>query len=303
MKGGQKFTISLLRAVVFRSPPIAAWPLGRLRPHTFSGSHAIHIAAVPLCHIIFSAPFSSNSSPRTEYAYHRRQAHQRYLLHNCVVRCSSPTEERERPSHRSSSHLYDATSSTGTLKRRHFRSAWYRTRHLLPRTSYAVPLSLFALPPILLPTFATFLLKRVERLVLGISAPPTAQDIMPNMERGPLSPPSTERPRAHSRGISIRSDNSGSKKDWESARDKERRDSFWKGTSKANPNAAINEIQPGGLSPSVLPDSALSLICCVVRQLGGACFSTVRGPSTTRCTRMARRLVRSRCIPLTVIPI
>lgn len=56
------------------------------------------------------------------------------------------------------------------------------------------------------------------------------------------------RPRAISRAFSHRSDHSrGSKHDvlTESPADKQRRDSFWKGGSKANPNAAINEAQPG----------------------------------------------------------
>lgn len=63
---------------------------------------------------------------------------------------------------------------------------------------------------------------------------------------------STTRPRATSsasRAFSHRSDNShGSKtKDVlsDSPAEKQRRDSFWKGGSKANPNAAMNEVQPG----------------------------------------------------------
>lgn len=53
-----------------------------------------------------------------------------------------------------------------------------------------------------------------------------------------------------SRGFSFRSDKSagsGSKKDSaENPADKARRDSFWKGQSKANPNAALKEAEPGG---------------------------------------------------------
>lgn len=64
---------------------------------------------------------------------------------------------------------------------------------------------------------------------------------------------SSNRPRAWSH----KSDKSqGSKKETlvESPADKKRRDSLWKGTgSKANPNSAINEAQPGGTLPSSLP--------------------------------------------------
>ncbi|GAB7346630.1 hypothetical protein MBLNU459_g1767t1 [Dothideomycetes sp. NU459] len=60
------------------------------------------------------------------------------------------------------------------------------------------------------------------------------------------------RPRAHSRAWSHKSDKSqGSKKETltESPADKKRRDSLWKGTgSKANPNSAINEAQPGDIA-------------------------------------------------------
>lgn len=61
---------------------------------------------------------------------------------------------------------------------------------------------------------------------------------------------SSQRPRANSRAFSHRSDkSSGSKQPKEHLTDnpaeKKRRDSFWKGASKANPNAAMNEVQPG----------------------------------------------------------
>ncbi|KAJ9624961.1 hypothetical protein H2203_004912 [Taxawa tesnikishii (nom. ined.)] len=58
-----------------------------------------------------------------------------------------------------------------------------------------------------------------------------------------------ERPRARSRGISFRSDKSSGSKPKvdisETAAEKARRDSIWKGGSKANPNAAMSEAQPG----------------------------------------------------------
>lgn len=66
-----------------------------------------------------------------------------------------------------------------------------------------------------------------------------------SMDRGtPTSPrPQSER----SRGFSFHSQNSGSKKDFaESPEEKRKRDSLWKGQSKANPNAALAEAQPGG---------------------------------------------------------
>lgn len=60
---------------------------------------------------------------------------------------------------------------------------------------------------------------------------------------------SPNRPRANSHAWSHRSDKSNGSKPKEtvaeSPADKKRRDSFWKGGSKANPNAAINEAQPG----------------------------------------------------------
>lgn len=67
-----------------------------------------------------------------------------------------------------------------------------------------------------------------------------------SMDQGATSP----RPRSnHSRGFSFHSERSGSKKDFaESPEEKKRRDSLWKGGSKANPNAALNEAQPGGMS-------------------------------------------------------
>ena len=60
------------------------------------------------------------------------------------------------------------------------------------------------------------------------------------------------RPRTSSRGLSFASHkSSGSKnelKQVESPKDKARRDSLYKGASKANPNAAIIESQPAGMS-------------------------------------------------------
>jgi hypothetical protein len=60
-----------------------------------------------------------------------------------------------------------------------------------------------------------------------------------------------EPPRQHrSRGISFKSDrSSGShpkERITESPGEKRRRDSLYKGSSKANPNAAMTEAQPGG---------------------------------------------------------
>ena len=67
---------------------------------------------------------------------------------------------------------------------------------------------------------------------------------------GPASP----RPSHHSRGFSFHSQNSGSKRDYtESPEEKKRRDSLWKGGSKANPNAALTEAQPGGMLKPFLP--------------------------------------------------
>lgn len=69
------------------------------------------------------------------------------------------------------------------------------------------------------------------------------------MDQGPQSPGA----RSHgSRTFSFRSDKSGGSKPKEdlhdSPKDKQRRDSIWKATSKANPNAALAEAQPGGAS-------------------------------------------------------
>ncbi|KAF2164520.1 hypothetical protein M409DRAFT_25397 [Zasmidium cellare ATCC 36951] len=66
------------------------------------------------------------------------------------------------------------------------------------------------------------------------------------MDQGPQSPGA----RSHgSRTFSFRSDKSGGSKPKEdlhdSPREKQRRDSIWKATSKANPNAALSEAQPG----------------------------------------------------------
>lgn len=70
-----------------------------------------------------------------------------------------------------------------------------------------------------------------------------------SMDQAPTTP---GRPRAQSRGLSFASNKSGGSegtklKQVESPKDKARRDSFWKGASKANPNAAIIESQPGGM--------------------------------------------------------
>lgn len=60
-------------------------------------------------------------------------------------------------------------------------------------------------------------------------------------------------PRNRQRGFSFRSDKSGGSRGkvelTESPEAKARRDSLWKGGSKANPNAALVEAQPGGESP------------------------------------------------------
>ncbi|THV94877.1 hypothetical protein D6D27_03553 [Aureobasidium pullulans] len=59
----------------------------------------------------------------------------------------------------------------------------------------------------------------------------------------------TTRPRTTSRAFSHKSDHSRSSKHEvlvDNPAEKQRRDSFWKGGSKANPNAAMNEAQPGG---------------------------------------------------------
>jgi len=64
-------------------------------------------------------------------------------------------------------------------------------------------------------------------------------------------------PRQRQRGFSFRSDKSGSSKGkvdlTESPQEKARRDSIWKNSSKANPNAALSEAQPGGMyDPSLI---------------------------------------------------
>lgn len=76
-----------------------------------------------------------------------------------------------------------------------------------------------------------------------VSQPPTS----PQPQR-----PSARTHKSHgSRTFSFHSDKSGgsrAKEDLsESPREKARRDSIWKATSKANPNAAIQENQPGGM--------------------------------------------------------
>jgi hypothetical protein len=85
------------------------------------------------------------------------------------------------------------------------------------------------------------------------------------MEQAPTTPGARPQyqQRTHSRTFSFRSDKSGGsrpKEDLtESPKDKQRRDSIWKGTSKANPNAAITEAQPGGASAisAALPATSL----------------------------------------------
>lgn len=67
------------------------------------------------------------------------------------------------------------------------------------------------------------------------------------MEHSATSP----RQRPRSRGFSFKSDRSSGSRPrtehlTESPDDKRRRDSIWKNSSKANPNAAITEAQPGG---------------------------------------------------------
>ncbi|KAK0269408.1 hypothetical protein LTR91_000530 [Friedmanniomyces endolithicus] len=58
--------------------------------------------------------------------------------------------------------------------------------------------------------------------------------------------------RTRSRGISFRSDKSSGSKGkvdlTESPEEKSRRDSIWKNSSKANPNAALNELTPGAVA-------------------------------------------------------
>jgi len=72
-----------------------------------------------------------------------------------------------------------------------------------------------------------------------------------------MDQPSTS-PKVRARGFSFRSDKSagsGNKQradDVESPQEKARRDSIWKNSSKANPNAALNEAQPGGTLQSSL---------------------------------------------------
>lgn len=71
------------------------------------------------------------------------------------------------------------------------------------------------------------------------------------MDQGATSP--NARAQQRSRGFSFRSDHSNGSKGkadriTESPEEKRRRDSIWKADSKskANPNAAITEAQPGG---------------------------------------------------------
>lgn len=78
------------------------------------------------------------------------------------------------------------------------------------------------------------------------------------MDPGPASPTfPDQRPRTRSRGISFRSDKSagsdGRTKLTDSPRDKAQRDILWAGQTKSNPNAAMNEVQPGGTLVPILP--------------------------------------------------
>jgi len=54
----------------------------------------------------------------------------------------------------------------------------------------------------------------------------------------------SDRPRTHSRSFSLHSSKSADKTTNQELAEKARRDSFLRGESKANPNAAINELQP-----------------------------------------------------------
>lgn len=72
----------------------------------------------------------------------------------------------------------------------------------------------------------------------------------------------SSRPRTTSRAFSHKSDHSRSSKHEvlvDNPAEKQRRDSFWKGGSKANPNAAMNEAQPGGVFFPLFPQSPPSL--------------------------------------------
>lgn len=78
------------------------------------------------------------------------------------------------------------------------------------------------------------------------------------MDQSPT--PTTPGQRGHGRSFSFRSDKSTSSAGkpriddlTESPREKERRDSIWKNNSKANPNAAMVEAQPGGMLSTVVP--------------------------------------------------
>jgi hypothetical protein len=69
-----------------------------------------------------------------------------------------------------------------------------------------------------------------------------------NMNDGKSSP--GFRPQSRQRGFSFKSDKSSGSKPKEhlaySPDEKRRHDSIWKNSSKANPNAAMTEAQPGG---------------------------------------------------------
>ena len=89
--------------------------------------------------------------------------------------------------------------------------------------------------------------------------------IAPEALSQPLEPqlsPQNSRPRPRSRGISFLSDRSrdseGKPKYSESPREKAQRHSVWGETSKANPNAALKEAQPG--DANMLEQSTLSSI-------------------------------------------
>jgi hypothetical protein len=76
-------------------------------------------------------------------------------------------------------------------------------------------------------------------------------------QQQPQSPPQTQRPQTRARaksGFSFRSDRSGSSKDTHKRKESlqespnEKRKNHMSATTKANPNAAINEAQPGILT-------------------------------------------------------
>jgi len=73
----------------------------------------------------------------------------------------------------------------------------------------------------------------------------------------------SRRPKSHHRSFSLRSDKSADKaagaNSAQELAEKARRDSFLRGESKANPNAAMQEVQPGGAYYIIHPCRALQL--------------------------------------------